>query len=59
MFTGDDEVNKFGEINNWNGSNKLDYFPSHCGMLNGSAGELFPPHLDKTSVSIFSTDLCR
>ncbi|XP_059480400.1 protein croquemort-like isoform X2 [Neocloeon triangulifer] len=59
MDTGADDLNKVGRLRNWNYVNRTNYFPSTCGMVNGSAGELWPPGQTKTNISMFSPDLCR
>ena len=35
------------------------YYESYCGMVNGSFGEGWPPRRERTSISMYSTDLCR
>jgi len=60
MWTGEDNLQKVGQITGWNGHSDLSYlYPSPCHELTGSAGEFFPPNRDKSSVSYFTTDLCR
>ena len=36
-----------------------DIYTGSCGMLNGSAGEFFPPYREQTHVDFFTPDLCR
>jgi len=61
MFTGTDDFMKTGQIYGWNGDTKVPekMYTSYCGMINGSAGEFFPAHRDKTYVDLFSSDMCR
>ncbi|KAF4527839.1 hypothetical protein B566_EDAN014640, partial [Ephemera danica] len=40
MDTGADDIEKVGRLRYWNYANRTKYFPSHCGDVNGSAGEL-------------------
>ena len=35
------------------------YYQSHCGMINGSFGEGWPPYRTRTEISLYATDLCR
>ena len=35
------------------------YYESHCGMVNGSFGEGWPPYQSRTNITMYSTDLCR
>lgn len=60
MNTGELDLMRIGELVEWNGGNRTDYFPAHCGMINGSAGEFYPQNLQQDqSISFFSPDLCR
>lgn len=61
MFTGTDDFMKTGQIWQWNGDTKVPekMYTSYCGMINGSAGEFFPAHRDKTYIDYFSSDMCR
>lgn len=60
MHTGEDDVSQLGVLKNWNYKSRTSYFPEHCGMINGSAGEMYPQKLQKdSSISFFSPDLCR
>ena len=35
------------------------FYRSDCGKVNGSFGEAWPPYRERTSISLYSTDLCR
>uniref|UniRef100_A0A7G3AVF2 Putative plasma membrane glycoprotein cd36 n=1 Tax=Lutzomyia longipalpis TaxID=7200 RepID=A0A7G3AVF2_LUTLO len=59
MYTGADDISKIGKIGNWNYGQRTEFFEGHCGMINGSAGEFYPPYLKKDQVSFFSPDMCR
>merc|ERR1711970_88320 len=60
MYTGKDDIYKVGQISQWQGHSNLSYlYPEPCDGLYGSAGEFFPQHRDKTSISYFTPDLCR
>lgn len=60
MFTGTDDIQKIGRMHEWNFKAHSGFFKDHCGQINGSAGELYPPNLqDVDSISMFSADLCR
>ena len=61
MLTGEDDIEKLGEIVSWNHENKTDAFTGECGKVRGSADGLFPPGITfiTNTLSIFSTDLCR
>jgi len=60
MFTGEDDIGKVGQISLWNGRDNVGHlFPAPCDRLEGSAGEFFPMNQSPTSISYFTTDLCR
>lgn len=59
MGLGLKDFSNFGQMVRWNGTNQTPYYPSYCGKVNGSAGELFPPFLEPTKLSLFITDICR
>ncbi|KAG8225960.1 hypothetical protein J437_LFUL006189, partial [Ladona fulva] len=59
MDTGGDDITKLGRLREWNYESRTDYFDGPCGEINGSAGELWPPHRKKDHISMFSSDLCR
>ncbi|CAL8084461.1 unnamed protein product [Orchesella dallaii] len=59
MYTGKGTFEKFGELAEWNYNNHTEIYKSYCGKVNGSAGEFFKPNLEKESVHIFSSDICR
>lgn len=59
MFTGvNNDGARMGQVHSWNYSTQTVY-PGRCGHIRGGAGEFFPPSETKTSVSVFSNDLCR
>ncbi|KAF6210155.1 hypothetical protein GE061_013257 [Apolygus lucorum] len=60
MDTGENGVENVGVLRRWNNKNTTGFFEGGCSMLNGSAGELFPPELEKSKgIQMFSADLCR
>ncbi|ETN61545.1 scavenger receptor class B, croquemort type [Anopheles darlingi] len=60
MHTGVDDITKLGSMAEWNYKPRTDFFEDGCGMLNGSAGELYPPGLSKEQpVELFTPDMCR
>lgn len=59
MKTGVDDISHLGVLGEWDYTNRTTFYESHCGDVNGSAGEFFPPKRDKTSISLFSPDICR
>merc|ERR1712080_19308 len=60
MWTGEDDIYKVGQITMWNRKDNVgNFFPAPCDRLEGSAGEFFPMDQSPTSVSYFTSDLCR
>lgn len=58
--TGENDITQLGRLLNWNYEPRTEFFKDHCGMVNGSAGEMYPPKMSKDKpVSIFTPDLCR
>ncbi|XP_014244542.1 protein croquemort-like isoform X2 [Cimex lectularius] len=60
MDTGENNIYNLGKLHNWNYKPTTDFYPDGCGMVNGSAGELFPPKQTKDKkLQFYSPDLCR
>lgn len=60
MNTGAFDFSKIGHVEQWNYQTRTDYFAGSCGMINGSAGEFYPPNQTKDKpVSFYSSDMCR
>ena len=59
MATGEEELERLGEIVSWDGEDSTLY-PGHCAPVRGSAEGLLPPGLlSSSNFSIWSTDTCR
>jgi len=58
MFTGSTTPARMGQVFSWNYSQSV-FFPKDCGKVQGSAGEFYPPNVPKTSISMYSNDMCR
>lgn len=58
MLTGSSNINNLGLIKKWNYSSRPNYYNGSCGLINGSLGDLWPPLLDNSTVSIFINDIC-
>nr|XP_018910296.1 PREDICTED: protein croquemort-like isoform X1 [Bemisia tabaci] len=56
---GSEDIEDFGRIRNWNYASRTDYYSGECGELRGSGGELFPPDMQQTKITLFSPDMCR
>ncbi|XP_042104412.1 platelet glycoprotein 4-like isoform X3 [Ovis aries] len=60
VFSGKDDISKVARIDTYKGKKHLSYWPSHCGMINGTDGATFPPFIEKNRVlQFFSADICR
>ncbi|XP_046460868.1 protein croquemort-like isoform X1 [Daphnia pulex] len=59
IFTGVDDISKLDVMDMWNFTRQTKYYESYCGMVNGSFGEGWPPRRERTSISMYSSDLCR
>lgn len=59
-YTGADDISRMGQMHTWNYKTNTGFFESHCGMVNGSAGEFYPKNLTPDSiVGLFTPDMCR
>lgn len=61
IFTGQQDVTKYGVLDKWNGKDGLGHWTTpECDSIAGSDGSIFPPHITKNTVlKIFDKDLCR
>ncbi|XP_073972729.1 protein peste-like isoform X2 [Rhodnius prolixus] len=60
MNTGVNDIYQLGRLHNWNYYNFTNFYDEPCDMVNGSAGELFPPNQTKEkAIEFYSADLCR
>ncbi|XP_061732181.1 scavenger receptor class B member 1 isoform X4 [Nerophis ophidion] len=61
IFTGQDDIKNVHRVDSWNGLTELDYWRTpQCNMINGTAGQMWPPFLTKTStLPFYSPDACR
>ncbi|KAB0375735.1 platelet glycoprotein 4-like [Muntiacus reevesi] len=60
VFSGKDDISKVARIDTYKGKKHLSYWPSYCGMINGTDGASFPPFIEKNRVlQFFSSDICR
>uniref|UniRef100_A0A673MBL0 Scavenger receptor class B member 1 n=1 Tax=Sinocyclocheilus rhinocerous TaxID=307959 RepID=A0A673MBL0_9TELE len=61
VFTGQDDIGKVHMVDSWNGLKSVDYWRSEaCNMINGTAGQMWPPFMTKEStMPFYSPDACR
>ncbi|XP_068608709.1 scavenger receptor class B member 1 [Brachionichthys hirsutus] len=61
VFTGQDDIRKVHRVDSWNGLTELSYWRTpECNMINGTAGQMWPPFLTKEStLPFYSPDACR
>ncbi|KAM6051364.1 scavenger receptor class B member 1 isoform 3-T3 [Theristicus caerulescens] len=58
--TGMKNISRVHMVDSWNGLKKLNYWrSSECNMINGTAGEMWPPFMSPTSLEFYSPDACR
>ncbi|ROT74120.1 scavenger receptor class B, croquemort type [Penaeus vannamei] len=58
MMTGEDTLDNLGAIDWWNKTRETQFFDYPCNVVEGSAGEMWPPNLQKDFVQFYSSDLC-
>lgn len=59
MDTGAGDISNLGLLRNWNYKDTTNYFKSPCNVLEGSAGEFWPPYQTEDDIRFYSVDLCR
>ncbi|XP_014479622.1 PREDICTED: scavenger receptor class B member 1 [Dinoponera quadriceps] len=61
IFTGANDITKFGMMDRWNGKDGLGHWTTQeCDSVMGTDGSIFPPHITKETVlKVFEKDLCR
>ncbi|KZC14662.1 Protein croquemort, partial [Dufourea novaeangliae] len=59
MDTGVHDISQFGVLRKWNYKDTTKFFKSPCNVVEGSAGEFWPPYRQKDEITLFSGDLCR
>ena len=59
METGEDDISQLGTLRNWHYKDTTKFFKSPCNVIEGSAGEFWPPNRAKDEITLFSIDICR
>ncbi|XP_037548221.1 scavenger receptor class B member 1 [Nematolebias whitei] len=61
VHTGKDDITKVHKVDSWNGLRELNYWRTpQCNMINGTAGQMWPPFMTKEStLPFYSPDVCR
>ncbi|GAB1863256.1 Scavenger receptor class B member 1 [Camponotus japonicus] len=59
METGEDDISQLGILRKWNYKDTTKFHKSPCNLVEGSAGEFWPPGRTKDDIILFSSDLCR
>ncbi|XP_014485901.1 PREDICTED: protein croquemort-like [Dinoponera quadriceps] len=58
MLTGSSNLYELGQVKEWNFDDKSSYYKGSCGAIKGTNGDLWPPLLNNSTVSIFINDIC-
>lgn len=60
IYTGVQNISNVGLLTEWNNKNESGFYPTPCGRVNGTIGDIFPPHLDpQREITLFAIDACR
>uniref|UniRef100_A0A8D3DVG4 Scavenger receptor class B member 1 n=1 Tax=Scophthalmus maximus TaxID=52904 RepID=A0A8D3DVG4_SCOMX len=61
IFTGKDDIKNVHRVDSWNGLTELSNWGTRqCNMINGTAGQMWPPFMTKEStLPFYSPDACR
>ncbi|NXK85810.1 SCRB1 protein, partial [Formicarius rufipectus] len=58
--TGMKNISQVHMVDTWNGLKKVNYWRSNeCNMINGTAGQMWPPFMSPTTLEFYSPDACR
>ncbi|XP_070149946.1 protein croquemort [Polyergus mexicanus] len=59
METGENDISRLGILRKWNYKDTTKHNKSPCNIIEGSAGEFWPPKRTKDDITLFSVDMCR
>ncbi|KAF4082144.1 hypothetical protein AMELA_G00148300 [Ameiurus melas] len=61
VFTGLDDIRIVHKVDSWNGLKNVKYWKSEqCNMINGTAGQMWPPFMTtESTLPFYSPDACR
>ena len=59
METGEGDIGQLGILRKWNYRDTTKYHKNPCNVIEGSAGEFWPPGRTKDDITLFSADICR
>lgn len=61
LDTGEKELNRLGQLREWNQKNHTGFYDGECGRVQGFTGDLYPPGYVKrdSRLNIFAHDICR
>ncbi|KAL0101923.1 hypothetical protein PUN28_018466 [Cardiocondyla obscurior] len=59
METGENDISQLGILRKWNYRDSTRFYKSPCNVIEGSAGEFWPPGRTKDEITLFSPDVCR
>lgn len=59
METGEGDISQLGILRKWNYRDMTKYHKNPCNVIEGSAGEFWPPGRTKDDITLFSADVCR
>ncbi|XP_054708652.1 scavenger receptor class B member 1-like isoform X2 [Uloborus diversus] len=59
VYTGADDIQEVDQIYTWNKSRTVTTYDPPCNMINGSAGDIWPPNQTGDNLELFVTDICR
>lgn len=58
--TGIDDIEKIGQIRQWNHVSRTNFFEGECAELSGSGGDFFSPNIKREQIlGLFSPEMCR
>ncbi|XP_013784353.1 scavenger receptor class B member 1-like [Limulus polyphemus] len=61
IFTGKDKIENLGRVDMWKGSGTAGAWEGTCDMINGTAGDMWPPFRESKDekLTVYVSDICR
>lgn len=59
IYNGENNIETLGLLNTWNYNKTVPFLNGNCSKIEGTTGELWYPPKDRSTIKLFSSDLCR
>lgn len=58
IYNGENNIETLGLLNTWNYNKTVPFLNGNCSKIEGTTGELWYPPKDRSTIKLFSSDLC-